>query len=327
MTTTPAQPSTPATREAPPFDQLIRLVHGAWVTHIAAAMAQLGLADRLADGPRSSAELARLTSTHQQTLPRLLRACASLGLLQEVEPGRFALTALGALLRSGQPSLRDFALVHALPGQLRPFEHLAEALRTGRPTAEQALGVDPWTYYRQHPEEGALFARAMGNLSAGVAAEVVARYDASGCTCIVDVGGSQGVLLAGLLEQAPQARGVLFDLPEVTRGARDAITQRGLADRVELIAGDFFEAVPSGGDLYLLKSVLHDWDDERAQRILDNCSRAAVCWSSRCSCPKSQGPHSPTSSTWQCSWSSAAASGRARSTRRSSRAPAIGWSE
>jgi SAM-dependent methyltransferase len=146
---------------------------------------------------------------------------------------------------------------------------------TGHSVTTAALGMEIWEYYKENPEEGATFAGAMGGLSASVSAQVATRYDASRFARIVDVGGSQGVLLAGLLAAAPQATGVLFDRPEVIDKARPVITARGLAGRMELVGGDFFTEVPSGGDLYVLKSVLHDWDDDHALRILANCHRAA----------------------------------------------------
>jgi O-methyltransferase domain len=243
-----------------------------------AATAELGIPDLLARGPRSLDELAGDTGTVPDALVRLLRLGVEVGLLDEPELNRFALTRAGACLSGQDPttSLRSFALVQAAPGLYRAWERLADAVRTGRPAFPAAHGMTTWEYFRRHPDEGRLFAEAMGGLTARLAPHVAARCDPSRFRRIVDVGGSHGLLLAGLLAVAPEARGVLFDTPEVVAGAGSALVAQGVADRVELVAGDFFTEVPPGGDLYLLKAVLHDWDDEDAARILTNCHRAAA---------------------------------------------------
>jgi len=228
--------------------------------------------------PRTLQALASLTSADPDGLARLLRAGATVGLFTELEDGRFELTALGAQLSNGDAagSLGDLAIAFTAPGHWLPYGRLLDVVRTGQPKARQALGSEPWSYYASHPEERWHFARAMGSVSAKASEAVVRHYDVARCRRIVDVGGSQGMLLAGLLATAPSATGVLFDLPEVVDGARDALLASGQADRVELVGGDFFERVPAGGDLYLLKSVLHDWDDERALQILRNVHRATA---------------------------------------------------
>jgi O-methyltransferase domain/Dimerisation domain len=270
-------PSAAAPAEPPPAARLIQMIQGYQVTQIVATVARLGLADLLAEGPRSSAELARATGADSDGLARLLRAATTVELLTETEPDWFALTPLGAYLATNAPpaSLRDFAMALAAPGHWLPCGRLVDAVMTGRASTTAALGMGLWDYYQEHPEEDAMFARAMGNLSARISTEVVARYDATRFSRIVDIGGSQGVLLAGLLAAAPQATGVLFDRPEVIAEARSVIAARGLAERVELVGGDFLTEVPPGGDLYVLKSVLHDWDDAHALRILVNCHRAS----------------------------------------------------
>jgi SAM-dependent methyltransferase len=277
MSSTYDDPSATAPAGAPPAAQLIQMVLSYQVTQIVSTVAQLGLADRLTTGPRSSAELARATGADPDGLLRLLRAATTVGLIIECEADWFALTPVGACLATNaQPaSLRDFAMALAAPGHWLPCGRLFDAVMTGRSTTTAALGTGIWDYYQEHPEEDATFARAMGNLSASISLEVAACYDVTPFTRIVDVGGSQGGLLATLLEAAPQATGVLFDRPEVIAKARPVISARGLAERVELVGGDFFTEVPPGGDLYVLKSVLHDWDDAHALRILANCHRAA----------------------------------------------------
>jgi hypothetical protein len=266
-----------ATAPASPAMRLMEMVRGYQVTQIVATVARLGLADQLGVEPKSSVEHAEVTGADTGGLVRLLRAAATVELVAEVAPDRFVLTPLGACLATdAQPaSLREFAIALAAPGQWLPYGHLFDAVMTGRPITTTALGMEIWDYYQKNPEECAVFAGAMGNLSASVSAEVAGRYDAAGFARIVDVGGSQGVLLAGFLRAAPQATGVLFDRPEVIAKARPLIAAQGLAGRVELVGGDFFTEVPPGGDLYVLKSVLHDWNDADALRILTNCHRAA----------------------------------------------------
>ncbi|MEO7196282.1 MAG: methyltransferase [Pseudonocardiaceae bacterium] len=256
--------------------RLIQMIQGCQVTQIVGTVAQLDLAGQLAAEPKSSAELADATGADLDGLTRLVRAATTVGLVAETEPDRFVLTPLGACLATNtQPtSLRDFAIALAAPGQWLPCGHLYDAVMTGRCTTT-TLGMEIWDYYQENPEEDATFARGVGNLTAGISTEVAACYDVTRFTRIVDIGGSQGVLLAALLEAAPQATGVLFDRPEIVTGARSMITTRGLAERVEFVGGNFFTEVPWGGDLYVLKSVLQDWDDAHALRILANCHRAA----------------------------------------------------
>jgi hypothetical protein len=235
---------------------------------------RLGIVDELAEGPRSAGQLAAATGAPPEVLARFLRACTALGLLERRPDDLLALTPLGEWLRADRRSLRDLAVAMAAPGHWRSIEQLFETVSTGEPAAPRVLGSPLWEYYRDNPEEGASFAAAMSNISEVVAEEAVARLDVSPFRRIVDVGGSQGVLLARLLEENDRAQGVLFDRPEVLEGARAALEASGLADRVELVGGDFFTEVPEGGDLYLLKHIVHDWDDERATRILRNCHLA-----------------------------------------------------
>ncbi len=250
------------------------MIFGHVISQIVATVARLRLADELAGGPRSSEDLARSTGANPDALARLLRASVAVGLLREVGVGEFVLTPAGEWLRSDGPSLRHLAVAMTAPGHWRSIGRLFDVIATGRPAPDDALGMSLWEYYRHNPEERAVFAAAMGDISAVVAEEVVTHFDVSGFERIVDVGGSQGILLARLLEANPRARGVLFDLPEILSEAHHHLVRRGLADRVELVGGDFFSEVPKGGDLYLLKHILHDWEDQHAARILERCHGA-----------------------------------------------------
>ena len=269
----PMQSPSPSSRE-----RLMAMIQGYWVSQVCGTTARLRLADHFDNGPRTVAELASLTSADPDGLGRLLRAGATVGLFTELEEDQFGLTSLGGELRIGDSagSLGDFAIALTAPGRWLPFGYLFDAVVSGQPQARHALGTDPWAYFASHAEERSHFARAMGSISVEASAAVARQYDVSRFRRIVDVGASQGALLAGLLAAAPAASGVLFYLPEVVDGARDALSASSQADRVEFVGGDFFAQVPSGGDLYLLKSVLHDWDDKSALQILRNIRRASV---------------------------------------------------
>jgi O-methyltransferase/methyltransferase family protein len=266
--------------DSEPLDQeaarrtLGRMIGGFHSTAILYAAARLGLADRLGDGPKSSEELAPLMGADAPTLRRLMRALVELGVLSEAEEGRFGLTAMGALLREDAPgSLRSVAVIYGDTfGQA--WRSLVHSVRTGETAFEHVFGAPFFDYFAGHPEESEAFNQTMASLSATIAADVVARYDFSSVRKVVDVGGGHGALVAAILKANPRASGVLFDLPAVLAGARDRITAAGLGERCELVGGDFFAAVPAGGDAYLLKWILHDWDDERALRILRNCRQA-----------------------------------------------------
>jgi SAM-dependent methyltransferase len=258
--------------------RLTELVGGYQQAQIVACMARLDIATHIAGGASSSTELATSTGANVESLRRFLRAAAGIGLLEEIATDRFQLTPLGAWLhRSNQsPSMREFAIGLSGPALTRTFEHLTDAVMTGTPVAEVALGMSLYDYLGTHPDEAAHFAGAMSELSDGSARQVVQSFDLSPFHRIVDVGGSYGTVLHRLLEAAPEASGVLFDRPDVIARAQQTIERNGLAERINLVGGDFFTSVPAGGDLYVLRTILHNWDDERAALILDNCHRAAL---------------------------------------------------
>jgi hypothetical protein len=192
----------------PPPIQMLHIMMGHWVGQAAATLAQLEVTDHLAGGPRSAEELARLTGAAPATLSRLLRACASVQLLREVEPGTYANTPLGETLRKDVAgSLRDLVIAELAPGHCLPWGRLHDAVKTGKSQTRATLGCAIWEYYARTPQEGACFARGMSNLSAIVAAEAIPVYDFSRSEHIIDVGGSEGVMLAGALRTAPRARG------------------------------------------------------------------------------------------------------------------------
>lgn len=261
----------------PPHAQMMQILFGMWVTQIASAVGQLGVADLIARGKVSADELAAECAADPEALYRLLRAAASIGLCYETAPRHFALTPMGETLRSDVPnSLLDILIAETMPGHWLPWGRLADAVRHGGPITQEILGSDTWSYYAANPGEAQRFARGMGNLSAIASEEVAHVYDPGEAACIVDVGGSEGVLLRGFLKRVPKARGILFDRPEIAEVAQRAIEASGFGDRIDVAGGDFFAEVPAGGDLYLLKHILHDWPDDKCEEIVRNIHRAAM---------------------------------------------------
>ncbi|TCZ54567.1 methyltransferase [Roseicella aquatilis] len=241
--------------------------------HVAA---RLGLADLLGDGPRSAEELAAAAGVHAPSLRRLLRALAAFAVFAEQADGRFGLGPLGRCLRADAPgSVRDLVAMWGDADHWQTWGALEHSVRTGESASQHLFGVENvFVRYAVDGRLGAVFNAGMTALSATVAAAVVATHDFRGARRIVDVAGGQGRLLAEVLRAHPEARGVLLDLPAVVAGAPSLLAAAGVADRCEVAGGDMFAAVPAGGDLYLLKSIVHDWDDERAVAILSNCRRA-----------------------------------------------------
>ncbi|MCA1739212.1 MAG: acetylserotonin O-methyltransferase [Actinobacteria bacterium] len=261
--------------ELSPRDTLLRMTNAYQVSQAIHVAATLGIADLLEDGPRSADALAEATGTYAPTLYRLLRALASVGVFAEND-GHFGLTPLAEYLRTGAPgSLRAWAMLVGQRYSWRSWGHLLHSVRTGEPAFPNLYGTSAWEYRAAHPEEVAVFNAAMTALSAGVLEAVVRSYDFSGIGVLVDVGGGEGVLLAAILATNPALRGILFDQPHVVTTAGALLERAGVADRCEVVSGNFFEAVPGGADAYLLKSIVHDWGDSAAIEILRAC-RAAI---------------------------------------------------
>jgi hypothetical protein len=263
------------TEGMPPREAVQQLLNAAWASHAVRAMAVLGLADHLASGPRTPAELAEATGAHASTLARFLRTLSALDLCATDGEGRARLTPRGEMLRSDVPgSVRPYALAIHAPYVERAWEGLPEAVRTGRPAFPHVHGRSLWDYLAAHPAEQALFDAAMTAGADVRARALLAARDLSRLSTLVDVGGGQGRLLAAALMAIPGLRGVLFDRPEVLPGAEAFLSAAGVRDRCDLVGGDFFDAVPTGGDAYVLAQVVHDWPDEEATAILRACHRA-----------------------------------------------------
>lgn len=258
--------------EPTPATQLLDMLYGYRTVQVLYAAAVLGIADQLRDGPRSSDELSAASGAHAPSLRRLLRALSSLGVLVEAEDGRFALTPMGALLCSDAPgSLRAAVLFFGGRRHWTAWAQLFESVKTGN-TAFPLRSADKFAEMAaRDPTGAAVFNEAMEALTGPVQASVIEAYDFSKARIVVDVGGGYGSLLASILKANPKVRGVLFDIAPVIEAARGRIEAAHLTERCDSVAGDAFDAVPAGGDIYVLKWVLHDWDDELSIRILANC--------------------------------------------------------
>jgi len=253
------------------------MITGYWISQTIYCAAKLGLADLLKDSSKSATELASLTGVHAQSLYRVLRLLASIGVLAETEQGQFELTPLAQYLQTDHPeSMRAYAIMMGEEWQWQPWGQLLYSVRTGKPAFDSVFGVDCFQYFAGNAEAAAIFDAAMTGFSAIEVNAVMAAYDFSPFTKVIDVGGGQGRLIASILMAHSHTQGILFDMPHVIAEARSYIEAAGVADRCELRAGDFFAAVPAGGDAYVLKRVIHDWDDERTIAILQNCHRAML---------------------------------------------------
>jgi orsellinic acid C2-O-methyltransferase len=235
--------------------------------------AQMHLPDLLAAEPRAAAELATTVSALPLPLHRLLRGLAALGVFEELDDGRFTLTDVGRQFLDKPGSMRSVAI--ALPQEgADAFREIRYAVETGRPGYEKAFGLSRWEHLASLPDAAADFQRFMIATSERAVPGLLREFDFSDLRVVADVGGGHGGLLAGVLAAHPELQGILYDLPAGIAGAEDHLRQKGVAERCTLVAGDFFESVPEGADAYLLKFVLHDWQDEECSRILKRCRTA-----------------------------------------------------
>jgi len=264
-----------ATAALPPEALVMQISAGFMLSQALYVAAKLGVADLLADEPRSIDELAKSTGTHAPSLYRFMRALAASGVFAENPDGQFELTPPAELLRTDAPaSLRDFVIFIGDDLHWHTWAKALYSAQTGKTAFEHVYGMEIFPYLAKNPEPAQIFDRAMTSLSAMATPAVIEAYDFSSINKLIDVAGGHGSLLAGILKANPQVAGALFDMPPVIEGAKKLLEKEGVAARCELIAGDFFESVPVGGDAYLMKHIIHDWDDERASQILKNCHRA-----------------------------------------------------
>jgi hypothetical protein len=248
---------------------LIEMIGGYMHAHALGLAAELRLADLIHAGATTSAELAAATSTHEPSLRRLLRLLASVGLTTEPSPGTFGLTEVGDLLRSDSPdSLYAFTRMFTHESHFSAWQGLAHAVRTGESAWDHVFGKNIYAFLADLPELSELFNVAMSQESRIAAGQIAAAYDFSGVHKVVDIGGGDGTLVSAILRANPSLSGVVFDSPAGVAQASSVLEAAGLSDRTTVVPGDFFEAVPAGGDLYIIKSVFQDWDDGPAKAIL-----------------------------------------------------------
>ncbi len=264
-----------ARRTAPAPIPLLEIVAGHWRVHALGAVARLGLADRLAGGPRDVGDLAQEVGADEDALFRLLRALASDGILDRTAPRSFALNAISQPLRTDHPmSMHHTTVQITSEWSMRSWSHLADAVRDGKPTFEQIYGEVLWAWFDAHPDEGLHFHRSMAELSRLDVAPIAAGYDFGRHTRVVDLGGGEGELLAGLLTAYPGLRGAVHDTEQGARGAPERLARAGVADRAEVLHGSFYESVPAGFDLYLMRQIVHGHDDSAMKPVLEKVHAA-----------------------------------------------------
>jgi predicted O-methyltransferase YrrM len=247
----------------------MNLVFGKCVTQAVSVAAHLRLADHLKDGPRTAEALAPVCEANADALHRLLRALATVGVFVEHPDRTFSLTPVGECLRSDAPtSLASMAKFFGEGWHSAAWADLLTSVRTGESAFARVHGEPAFAWVAKHPRESQVFNEAMTSISTMSAFGVASTYDLSTAKTIVDIGGGHGFFLSTLLLANPNARGVLFDLPHIVEGARQPLAAGGLAERCEIVGGDFFESVPTGGDVYTLKHIIHDWDDDDSVKIL-----------------------------------------------------------
>ena len=257
------------------YADLLSLVNGYQVSQAIYAAASLGVADLLRDTSRSAEDLASLTACHPGALYRLLRALAAIGVFHEGENRMFSLTAMGECLRSDSPTpVGGWAAYIGRSYYWQSWGHLLHSVRTGEVAFQDLYKQSVWDFRAANPEESSTFDRAMTANSQSMVQAVVDAYDFGQFHHVADIGGGQGQLLSGILAAHPHLRGTLFDQPHVVSRAKDLLARNGLTERCIIVSGTFFETVPDGADAYVLKSIVHDWDDEKAIAILKICRPA-----------------------------------------------------
>jgi len=269
-----AGPAEPTSEERAAAADLLRMIWGLHISRAVCLAAELGIADLLAAGPRTAAALAEATAADESALYRVLRLLAALGVLTEPEHRSFGLTVIGDRLRSDVPaSMRNWAMLADTLG-FSAHEPIVQAVRTGKTGTEIACGMTTMELVRADARRAARFDAAMSERTAAFAPSVAAAYDFSAMHVVADIGGGQGTLLASILRRHEHLRGILLDVADVAGRAERVLRDAGVADRCEVVTGDFFAGVPAGADAYILANVLHDWDDGRAVEILRACRRA-----------------------------------------------------
>ncbi len=261
-------------KEVPPPIQMLQIISGFWVARCVYIVAKLGIADLLKDGSKTAEELAAATEAHAPSLFRVLRALVPFGILS-YEDGRFGTTPLSETLRTDQPgSLRWFTMTELGEEHYPAWGELLYSVKTGGIAFDKAFGEPCWEFFRKNPENAQIFNNAMSGLTAQANEALHAAYQFTGIKKIMDVGGGHGGLITGILERNPTMRGILFDAPQVIEGAKEIVANSDVAERCEMVGGNFFESVPEGADATIMKWIIHDWNDDQSVAILKNCHRS-----------------------------------------------------
>ena len=260
--------------DASPHQQLDGMITGYWISQAIYAAAKFGIADELKDGPRSIEQLAQATSTNADALYRLLRALASRGIFAEGEPRLFSLTPLAEPLQSDVPGSKRALALMSGDEQFRAWAEIVYSIKTGEIAFEKVFGKPIFEYLRGNPDKAKIFDAAMVGIHGRESDVILDAYDFDGVGVLVDIGGGNGSQITGILQKYTGMKGVLFDLPHVIERAKNPIESASLSGRCELVSGSFFDAVPEGADAYMMRHIIHDWDDDKSLTILRNCYRA-----------------------------------------------------
>jgi len=289
-------PANQKENEIPVQAQMLQFITNFWTSRAVHIVAKLGIADLLQSGPKTAEELAQATETDPSSLYRIMRALASVGLFQVGTDRRFALTPMSETLVTDAPGSVRWFMISELGQEHYPaWGNLMHSVKTGEIAFDNFFGMDVWKYFAQNPEDAAVFNDSMSGMTAAANEAILSLFDFSNFKTVVDIGGGHGGLITTILKANPNAKGVLFDAPQVVEGAGPKLEQAGVADRCQVVAGDFFKAVPAGGDAYVMKWIIHDWEDEKAIAILKNC-RAQMKPDARliivdCVVPEGNEPH------------------------------------
>ena len=260
--------------EVSKHQQLDQMITGYWISQAIYAAAKFGIADHLRDGPKTVGELAAATATNPDALYRLLRALASVGIFTEGESRRFSLTPLADPLRSDVAGSKRALALMSGDEQFRAWAEIDYSVRTGKIAFDKVFGKPIFDYLGEHPDKARIFDGAMVGVHGRESDAILNAYDFSGIGVVADIGGGNGSQLTEILKKHIRMKGILFDLPHVIERANERIQASGLLDRCQLVSGSFFDAVPAGADAYILRHIIHDWDEEKCLTILRNCHRA-----------------------------------------------------
>ena len=289
-------PANQTTDEIPVQAQMLQFITNFWTSRAVYIAAKLGIADLLKSGPKTVEELAQATETDASSLYRIMRALTSVGVFKNGTDRVFALTPMSEVLVTDAPGSVRWFLISELGQEHYPaWGNLMHSVKTGEIAFDGFFGMDIWKYFAQNPEDAGVFNDSMSGMTAAANEAILSLYDFSKFKTVVDIGGGHGGLITTILKANPEAKGILFDSPQVVGGAKPKLEQAGVADRCEVVPGDFFAAVPAGGDAYVMKWIIHDWEDEKAITILKNV-RAQIQPEGRliivdCIVPEGDEPH------------------------------------